>query len=207
MSTGYEVQQRMLEAAKFQNAKASFLIQVYKQHLDYVVCMANDHLLVQIVADYAGDAVIPTLQLFEDAIAYQPELVKDISRQHVAVIHDQVIAEYLDLLEQHSRQTPATLRLEKAKMQNMTLLEARERLSALKLRQKMSAQPITELKQIVRDAHEQSYGYPTLPKSIWQNGGFVAITPEYLRSVDVYELKRLNRIYGIAAVNARLNGR
>jgi hypothetical protein len=54
-----------------------------------------------------------------------------------------------------------------------------------------------------------NYGYPQLPKQIVRPGTVraVELNAEYIRRLDVYELKKLNRLYGNEQVNARLAGK
>jgi hypothetical protein len=179
---------------------------VYALHQDLVRCEANDRAIIGVVERYIGLDVLPTSSLFEDALALNPEEVENFARTTLAKAHDQVVEEYLTLLNAHSRQSHQSLSMERQKMVNMSLAEARERLNSLKTRQQMSSMPVAELHKIVQDA-QPNYGFPKLPAEIWENGGYVKVDANYIRSADVYTLRRLNKLYGTAVVNARLNSR
>jgi hypothetical protein len=73
--------------------------------------------------------------------------------------------------------------------------------------QRMVKQPLPELKQIVREAHTDP-GFPRLPKTIVPAGQVVAVPLDaaYIKKLEPWEIRRLSRIYGQAAVNARLAG-
>jgi hypothetical protein len=75
-------------------------------------------------------------------------------------------------------------------------------------KQEMSKQPIEEVVKVLQNARQYT-GYPQLPKTIVRPGTVRAVTLDapYLKALDVWELKRLNRLYGIDQVNDRLAGR
>jgi hypothetical protein len=75
-------------------------------------------------------------------------------------------------------------------------------------KQEMSKHPIEEVVKVLQNARQYT-GYPQLPKTIVRPGTVRAVTLDapYLKALDVWELKRLNRLYGIDQVNDRLAGR
>jgi hypothetical protein len=82
------------------------------------------------------------------------------------------------------------------------------RLDEITRAQRMVKQPIAEVEKVLVDARQ--YGsYPRLPKQIVRQGTVRAVDLDaaYIRKLDVYDLKKLNRIYGTEAVNNRLAGK
>jgi hypothetical protein len=53
------------------------------------------------------------------------------------------------------------------------LPEVREKLAALKLRQQMSAESVPALKKVVAEARSV-YGYPKMPREIYQDGKLIS---------------------------------
>jgi hypothetical protein len=201
-----EQQNAAIGAARAEQARKFCIANVYGTHQDFVRCEANDRAIIGVIERYIGPDVVPTSSLFEDALALNPDEIKSFARTTLATAMEQVVEEYITLLAAHSRQSGHTLKMERQKMLNMSLAEARERLNSLKTRQQMAAMPVAELHKIVQDA-QPNYGFPKLPAEIWENGGYVKVDANYIRSADVYTVRRLNKLYGTAAVNARLNSR
>lgn len=200
-------QERAIQAAALENARKLCIINVYLMHEDFVRCAANDKAIIDVIERYIGRDVVPTSSLFQDALALNEDEIQNFARTTLSVAKEQVVSEYITLLNAHSRQSEHTLKLERQKLLNTPLQECRDKLAALKLRQKMSAMPVAELNKIVQDARPDQ-GYPTLPREQWSSseGRFVALDAAYLKTAHPIELKRLLRIYG-DQVNARLQGR
>lgn len=201
--TTFEQQERAIAAARFENAKRLFLINVYKKYLHYLPCQSNDQMLLNIVAEYVGSSdVYPTVELLEAALDLNPEEAKTLARTSTGQQLENIADDYVTLLAAHSKQSEHTLRLERTKMLNTPLVEARQKLADLKLRQNMAARPTAELHQIVRDA-QPTYGYPALPPTIFEDGKFITIDADYLKKCSGWAFKMLCKKYGEKAVMNR----
>jgi len=71
----------------------------------------------------------------------------------------------------------------------------------------LEAKPHGEVQQVAASGRP-NYGYPTYPKTVVRPGTVRAVPRDaaYLRSLDVWELRKENRLYGVEAVNKRLRG-
>src|ERR1700758_4428582 len=94
----YEQQQNAIAAAGIENAKKQCLSEIYRQHPNYVPCMANDRMILEVIERYIGPEVIPTPSLFSDAIALNPDDAKFV-RRPVARIKEQIIEQIMDALQ------------------------------------------------------------------------------------------------------------
>jgi hypothetical protein len=89
-----------------------------------------------------------------------------------------------------------------------TVPQLTELLDEIVRKRTLVTQSSSELQQIVESARP-NYGYPTLPKQIVRSGTVraVELNAEYIRRLNVYDLKKLIRLYGGQQVNARLAGK
>lgn len=94
-------------------------------------------------------------------------------------------------------------------MESWSLDALRNRLNEIKTKQHMAAAPVSVLKSFVADAHRdtnQFAGYPNLPKSMWLDGRTILVDADYLNGLvksDMYQFKRLVRLYGSQQVDSR----
>jgi hypothetical protein len=99
-------------------------------------------------------------------------------------------------------------------LQYKSTSELRENLANVTLRQSMAKKSVTELKQDLKDmraaetAGQRHPNYPQLPSKMYdsQSRSWKVVDREYLLSLDAFELRRLNRLYG-PYLEDRLNGR
>jgi len=89
-----------------------------------------------------------------------------------------------------------------------TVPQLTELLDEIVRKRTLVTQSSSELQQIVESARP-NYGYPTLPKQIVRPGTVRAVdlNAEFIRRSNVYDLKKLIRLYGGQQVNARLAGK
>jgi hypothetical protein len=82
-----------------------------------------------------------------------------------------------------------------------------ELLDELVRKRVLMAQPASDLQQIAASGRS-NYGYPAYPKTVVRPGTVRAIPRDaaYLKSLEPWELKKENRLYGVEAVNKRLRG-
>jgi len=99
------------------------------------------------------------------------------------------------------------LQTERTKMGFWNIQQLTARLDEVVRKQQMVKQPLSELHQVLQDSR-QYQGYPKLPSQMVPAGKVRAVPVDaaYIRGLDVWELKRLNRLYGAEQVNARLRG-
>jgi hypothetical protein len=203
-------QQRAIEAAGEQQAKRDCLAQVYDSRQDFMRCMANDHAILEFITAWSGNPdILPTKELFDQALMENPDAVKTFARMPLEEAKDQVIEEYLEKLAAHSRQDRFSLKQEESRLRHQSLEVCRQKLSDLKLRQKMAALPVGTLKALVKEAHVDSRpfpGFPTLPQQLYENGRYVAVNAEYLKNLDGFSIRRLCRLYSSDQITARLRG-
>lgn len=200
--------ERRVEAARFEQAKKNCVAAVFAKFPTIVQCDASARAVLDIIAQFVGrdSSVLPSLDLFLSALDENPSAMQDIATRPVEVSKLQVVEDYLNLLNAHSRQNFQSLKLEKSKMVNLTLQECRERLNSLRLRQDMAAKYSTgELHKVLQDSQTPT-AYPALPKVMFNSatGKYDQINAAFLRQTDY--LKKYVRIYGIEQVNRRLAG-
>jgi hypothetical protein len=74
------------------------------------------------------------------------------------------------------------------------------------IRQEMEQMPVEDLKELVKASRPDYSTYPRLPKVIVPVGSTTAVplTAQYIRQQGVWEIRRLQRLYGSAQINQRL---
>lgn len=198
-----------IQAAEFEQAKRVCIAEVYQKHQDFIRCDGNDRAIVDVIEEVYGPDVVPKSSLLDDALAADPDEIKRFARQPLAKAKEQVIDEYLELLAAHSRQDRYSLDAERKRLNHLPLEVCRQKLDEMKRRQKMGTQSTSELKQMLRDAnpYQSNFpGYPNLPTTMWDSaaGKHVTVDAAYLNGLarnDVWQLKKLCRIYGSAQID------
>jgi hypothetical protein len=101
-----------------------------------------------------------------------------------------------------------SLQTERSKMSHWSVPQLTERLSEVVRKQELSKKSAVELHQIVESGRKY-VGYPALGKTIVPPGKVRAVPLDaaYLKSLDLWDLKRLCRLYGVEQINDRLAGR
>ena len=206
-----EDQRRAVEAAALENAKRETIAQVYAEYQDFVRCEANERQIIDVIrrwTDYNPE-VLPSKAIFDLAIVENPDELKGFVRQPLAVAKEQVIDEYIELLAAHSRQGRYSLQQERNRLNRLSLEVGRQKLQELKTRQKMAATDLGTLKQFVADAHRDDRpfpGWPTLPAAMWDGTKHVKVDADYLNGLaktDIWQFKRLVKLYGSEQIDAR----
>lgn len=108
-----------------------------------------------------------------------------------------------------SGRSDANVKLFRTKAKFMSLPEVTAKLEELTRKVSITAMPHAERKQILVNARQYQDQYPAYPKMVVRPGTVKAIPRDrkYLLSLDVYDLKKERRLYGNAAIDARLNGK
>jgi len=176
----------------------------------WVRCIASDKAIFEIFMMFAGHDAMPSYELLRLGLDENPTAVKMIAQQSEAVTRSQLTEEILSLIASKNQGRDGkfdsfSLKAEENRLKHFSTEALRQRLSDIKVKQKMSSQPVGVLKQMVSDARPAP-GYPTLPKQLFENGRTVTVDALYLKALDPYSLKRICRIYSTEAVNQRASG-
>lgn len=201
-------QDRAIQAAHFQQAVARGIEQIYAAYPTLMRCDANAKLIVEYVRDFLGDDVAPDLDTFKNLMGLNPDLMSTLVHRAVEVTRQQLIEDILSLLAskdggRDGKYDQFNLRSEKQRMASWSLDALRARLQEIRTRQQMSTRSVADLKQIVRDGRPET-GYPALPKQVWTGSGHTLVDRAFFKSLDPFELKKYNRLYGTEQVNARI---
>jgi hypothetical protein len=200
-----ELQAAAQQAARHKKACEDTIAQVYNLHQDFVRCAANDREILGLINEWTNHSpdVLPSLELFEEALAVNPDL-SGFARQSMAVTREQLSEDILSILRAKGKGHDAySLKNEAARLKTLSIPQLRTRLADLQRAANMATQPVADLKKIVA-AGRPVHGYPELPKAYWNGTANVPLDATAFRMMDVYELKRYTRIYGSEAVNRRL---
>lgn len=199
-----EAAERAVQAARVERAKTETRTAVYNAHQDFVRCMANDKAIIDLIEQWTDydSFVLPSAELFELALAENPDF--SFVRQSEAVTRAQLTKQIIALLEAHGKGHDIfTLTNEKKRLATFTIPALRSRLEDLQRAARMARQPVAELRQVVVDARP-NYGFPALPKTVWDGSKHVPLDASAFRSMSTFDLKRYCRIYGDAVVNQRI---
>jgi hypothetical protein len=95
-----------------------------------------------------------------------------------------------------------------AQLSQFSASQLTELLEELVRKQTLNAMSASELQKIVVEGRTY-VGYPQLGKTVVRAGTIRAVVLDaaYLKSLDVWELKKYTRLYGVEQINARLAGR
>jgi len=197
-------------AAAAENDKKLLILNVYRKWPTLVVCEANDKRILDIVdrwTDYSAD-VIPTLSLFEEAIAENPEEFNSLAHQSEDTTRRQLVDQIIQLLATKGKgHDEYTLKSERTRLKTFTIDALRTRLADLQRGAQLAGKSVETLKGIVAEAKvdRSPYpGYPTLPKSVWNGQTHVPVNSVFFRQLSSFEIKRYARLYSIEQVNARI---
>lgn len=165
--------------------------------------------------DYLGDKLYTLLneddfasafEFLKHQVNFMPKPVPTPAEAKAALIE-----EICDLLRapdpsgKGGRYSAFNIEVVRKKMQSWELGALEARRDEIVRAQELNQLPVSELKQIVRDAQPQ-FGYPKLPRTFIDGMKMVPIDAQFLRSLPVWEFKKKVRIYGEKAINARLRG-
>lgn len=199
-----EMQDRAIAAAALENAKKALVAFVYQKYPTFVVCDANSRMIVELVERWGGPDIMPTAEAFMAMLDENGDgALSMLAQQPVEHTSEQIRQDILRLLAAHSRRDEFMLKSEEARMKSWSLDALRIRLSELKTKIRMNAEPVSVLKEVVA-ASRPVQGYPALPRQLFENGATVTVNAAYLKALDTFSLKRLCRIYSTEAVNQRL---
>ncbi len=202
-------QQAAVAAAQMENAKKQTVEAVYADHQDFVRCEANARAILAAIARWTGGSadVLPSKAVFDEALLENPEEINNFARQAIPVIHQQLVSEILTLLRAHSRRDEFMLKSEEARMKSWSVDALRIRLSELKTKIRMTAEPVSALKEMVA-ASRPNTDFPALPRQVWssEQGKHVTVDSTYLKALDPFALRKFCRLYSTEAVNQRLAG-
>jgi hypothetical protein len=206
----------MVAAAAHEQAKRETVAHAYQKYPKLVQCDANSKMVIELVRDWAGSHAQPSPALFDSMIDENgEEALKMLAQQPVEKTKQQLIEDILMLIKskdggKDGKFDDFSLKNEEKKMASWSLDQLRARLHEVRTRQRMAAAPVSELKAYVveqrRDLRKYQ-GYPDLPQVIWQDGRSVRLDAAGIKSLLVYEIKRLDRLYSSAQVRDRLNER
>ena len=199
-----------VEAARMENAKKTCIAEVYQERQDFVRCEANSRAILSVIERWSGNNpdLVPTRELFNEVLLENPDEIKNFARQPLALVKEQVVEEYLQLLAAHSRQDKYSLKQEENRLKHLSLEVCRQKLAELKSRQKMAQAPVSFLKTFVRENSPQYSQRPNLPTSMWSTaqGRTITIDADYLNHIgkhDKYEFARFVKFYGSAQIDSR----
>jgi hypothetical protein len=195
-----EEHRRAAEAAGLEYAKRQTIAAVYQKFPLMVRCMANDGMILELIKRWSNWAdVVPSLELFLNALDENPDAINDFAQQPEVKIRQQLSEQIIDLLSEKGKgHDEFTLRQEAKRHALLSLEELRARLADLQMKAKMAATPVTELKRLVADAHRPAPQAKVLPAEY---------TRERIHAMPSYQIKQLIRDYGASVVNDRLFGR
>ena len=203
----HEQQEKMMQAARLEGARKTCIAESYARHQDWVRCIGNDRLILEKIEAFYGPEVVPTASMLDDCLALNPDDAKDFARRPEEVHRQQLSEDIIGLLRAKGRShDDYTLESERRRHATMSLPDLRARLAAIRESHRLAAQPLSVHRQTLVDQRPK-YALPELPRELHQDGRLVALSSEAIRRMNPVELRRLNRIYGEAAVNARLAGR
>jgi hypothetical protein len=188
------------EAAGLEYAKRQTIAAVYQKFPLMTRCEANERMILELIKRWANwPDVIPSIELFLNALDENPEAINDFAQQPEVKIRQQLSEQIIDLLREKGKgHDEFTLKQEAKRHELLSLEELRARLADLQMKAKMAATPVTELKQFVADAHRPALQTKVLPAEY---------TRERIRSMPPDAIKRLVRDYTASVVNDRLFGR
>jgi hypothetical protein len=204
-------QNAAIQAAAYEQAKRDTIAYAYQKHPTLILCDANNRMIIELVERWAGTEVHPSPALFDSMLDENgPDALSMLARQPVERTKEQLIQEILTLLVSKNggrdgKFDAFNLRSEEKRMASWSLDALRARLNEIRVKQRMAVQPVSDLKQIVRDARPDYNQWPQLPKTIWDGSKHVALDAAYIKRLDAWEIRRYQRIYG-PQVNARLRG-
>jgi hypothetical protein len=201
-----EQQQQAVEAAKYENAKRLTRVHVYQKYQRVVPCDANDKRISDICNRWLGgnSDVLHSLGIFEEACAANPTEYNSLAKQVESVTCEQLINQIIGLLATKGKaHDDFTLRSERTRLKTFTIPMLRARLVDLQTKAHMAGQSMQQLKQVVADARPVR-GFPMLPKQLFENGVTRNVDASYLKALDLYNLRRMCRIYSLDAVNQRI---
>ena len=203
-----EDQQAAINAARYENAKNEMLNAAYAANPLWVHCMASDKQIFEIFTMFAGHDAMPSYELFRLALDENPTAIQMLAQQSEAVTRRQLTESILSLIASKNQGRDGkfdsfSLKAEENRLKHFSIEALRQKLSDIKVKQRMSTTPVSVLKQMVADARPAP-GYPMLPKQLFENGRTVTVNALYLKALDPYTLKRMCRIYSTEAVNQRL---
>ena len=127
-------------------------------------------------------------------------------------VHAQLVEDICDLLRnpdpsgKGGRYSQFNIESVRAKMQSWTVAQLQARKDEIIRMQALNERPVSELKQMVRDAQQPQFEFPRLPRTFMEGMKLVPIDALFLRRLPTWELKKYVRIYGERAVNVRLVG-
>jgi hypothetical protein len=194
----FQQQQEQLANAKMRNAEQSTVLWTYRAHPELLQCEANDRAIIEAVRAWIQDPdVLPTPSLFEDALAANPELIKQFATQKIEKTKQQILDEIIDLLATHSRRDNAMLASERARMASWSLDQLRARLDELKFKISAAGTPVSDLKQFVKDSR------PVVEAKILP----AEYTAKRIKNLPARDIHQLIKDYGAPQVDARMQGR
>ena len=196
--TTYDQQQKMIAAAKAEQAKKSCIAEVYNAHQEFIRCQGNDKLIIELIESFYGLEVVPTASMFEDAIAANESEIKNFARRPESVHREQIIEDILGLLKAKGKNWDEFLiRNESKRLATMPLPDLRQRLANLRENVRMASIPVAQHKADLVAARP-TYALPPLPAEV---------DAAVIKAMSSIELKALIRKHGSPAVNARLAGK
>jgi hypothetical protein len=159
---------------------------------------------------------VPTIEIFEECLRHNPDAFNNPShgfaKMSEAKTRQQLTGQIIDLLAGKGKGHDAfTLKQEEKRLQTFTIPALRVRLSDLQMKAKMASTDLGTLKRFVAESHRDDRpfpGWPTLPSQMVPRGGIYSlnVNAEYLNQLartDIYEFKRLVRLYGSEQIDAR----
>jgi hypothetical protein len=205
-------QGRAIEAAHVEGERRKTIAQVYQKYQQLVHCEANERKTIEVIERFIGPDVVPTFSLFEDALAENPDEMKNFAQQPVEHTKEQITQEILTLLASKNggrdgKFDAYNLRSEESRMKSWSLDALRARLNEIKTKQKMAVAPVSVLKTYVAESRRDTSpypGFPQMPKEVWQDGKTVPLNAATIKAMSSYEIRRLARIYSDRQLNDRL---
>jgi hypothetical protein len=211
--TSAEQANRMAEAASFEQAKRAVVAYVYAKHPEVIQCEGSQRMILELLIRWAGSDVYPTPALWESMLDENPDALKSLATQPLEKTKTQLIEDILLLLKSRNQGRDGkfddwALRNEESRMKSWSIEALRTRLNEIRVKQRMSAQPVAVLKAVVADAHRDQGvdGYPRLPATMWssEQGKFIQVDANYLNGLartDIWQFKKLVKIYGSAQID------
>jgi hypothetical protein len=202
-------QQQMLEAAALENAKRECIAAVYAEHQEFVRCEANNRAIIDACSRWANsDSVLPSVAIFNEAMAENPGEIKNFARQSEAITREQLTEQIIELLAAKGKGHDVfTLKQEEKRLTMLSIPALRARLADLQIKAKMASIPVPALKAFVKDAHtdKRKYpGFPELPKTVWNGTAHVPLNAAAIKAMDAWEIRKYSRLYSQQQLNDRI---
>jgi hypothetical protein len=213
-----EDQAAAIHAAHLELEKRRTIEAVYTKFPMFPPNDANDKAIIEIIARWIGSDVIPTADLFMSAYEENPaDVINRMIVSPESKTRARLIEEICDLLRapdpsgRGGRYSSFNIDSVRIKMDSWSLPQLQARKDEIVRTQILNKKPLTELKEMVHEAHRDTRrfrGYPNLPATIVPRGQVQAVRCDSayllnLARIDFHEYRRMVDKFGSDQITAR----